>query len=100
MKNHPKAAQLASILEGPLPGPQARVLVTHLLRGCSDCASTVEQILRPKRELPADAYDDAFGKAFATVQEHLAPPPSIAGSRPQPSLFAQPGLPSLPGSPT
>lgn len=97
MENHPKAAQLARLLEGTSQRSQAQVLVAHLLRGCSDCAATTEQVLRPERELPPDAYDDAFDKAFMTVQEHLLE--RALPVRPRPNLVLRRGVLSLPGSP-
>jgi len=97
VEKHPKAAQLARFVEGAAPRSQARVLVTHLLRGCSDCVTAVEQTLRPQRELSPDAYDAAFDNAFATVQEHL--PTLAAPARPQPKLILRRGVLSLPGSP-
>ena len=96
-ENHPKAAQIAGILEGSSQTPQSRALVEHLLRGCSDCATTAEQVVRPQRDLSANAYDAAFDKAFAAVQKHFAtPPPPL---RPRPRLALRRGAFSLPGAP-
>lgn len=93
MENHPKAEQLEGFLDGRSQRTQARVLVTHLLRGCPQCAAEVNEYLRPSRELPPSAYDAAFDKVYAKVQKHLA------RTRPLPRLVIRQGALSLPGAP-
>lgn len=96
MESHPKAEKLRGFLEGEANRSQARevrLLVTHLLRGCSECVATVEQIVRPERELTPGAYDDAFDRIFGLIQTHPDLP------RPLPNLAARRGVLSLPGSP-
>jgi hypothetical protein len=93
VQSHPKAAKLKGFLDGEASRSQARLLVTHLLQGCSECAATVEAIVRPKREVPLDAYDEAFDKAYALIQAHLEVP------RPLPTLTLRRDFLSLPGSP-
>jgi hypothetical protein len=96
VEHHPKVDKLAGFLEGRSgrsEKSQARVLVAHLLHGCSECAAHVEQILRPSQELPPSAYDEAFERAAAMVQAHQTP------VRPLPNLAFRRGVLSLPGSP-
>lgn len=93
MQNHPTSEKIKGFLEGKANQTQARVVVTHLLQGCSECAATVESILRPKRELSPDAYDEAFDKAFFLILAHLDV------SRPLPAPTIGRGVLLLPGSP-
>lgn len=93
MQSHPTEEKLKGFVEGKANRSQVRTLVAHLLQGCAVCAATAESIVRPKRELPTDTYDEAFDKAFALIQAHLEPP------RPMPTLDIRRGVLSLPGSP-
>jgi hypothetical protein len=93
VETHPKAEQVAGFLEGRPGKTQARELVLHLLRGCSECAASTEELLHPKQALPPSAYDCAFEKAYAKVQAHRALP------RPLPRLAIRQGAVSLPGAP-
>jgi hypothetical protein len=93
VQSHPTSEKIKRFLEGKANPAQARVVVTHLLQGCSDCAATMESILRPKRELPPDAYDDAFDKAFFLIMAHLDMP------RPLPAPTIGRGGLLLPGAP-
>jgi hypothetical protein len=97
MEYHPKAEQLEGFLEGRSEGLQARVLITHLLRGCPQCAAEVSECLRPSRDLPPSAYDKAFEKALVTLQARPAAPP--LSPRLHPGLVLRRGVLSLPGSP-
>jgi hypothetical protein len=93
MESHLKTEQLAGFLEGRPERTQARLLVTHLLRGCPQCAAEVSECLRPSREVPPSAYDVAFEKAYAKVRTHLA------RTRPLPRLVIRQSVFALPGSP-
>jgi hypothetical protein len=93
MENHPRTEQLKRFLEGRSEGAQARVILAHLLSGCSACSATVEQVLRPKRKQPPGAYDVAFEKALLKVHPYRAP------ARPLPRLGNRRSVPVLPGSP-
>lgn len=94
MQSHPTSEKIKGFLEGKANRTQARVVVNHLLQGCSECAATMESILRPQRELPPDAYDEAFDKAFFLIMAHLDDV-----SRPQPAPTIGSGALLLPGSP-
>lgn len=93
MESHPKAEQLIRFLEGRSEEAQARMVIAHLLGGCSTCSEAAAEILRPKRKLAPDAYDVAFEKALLRTRPRRAP------ILPLRNLQIRHGLPILPGSP-
>ena len=96
MENHSTAEQVNGFLEGRSEKTQARLLVTHLLRGCPQCAAEVSEHLRPSRELPSNAYDKAFERALAVLQKRPAAPPRPRRLRP--NFPPRRGGLTLPGS--
>ncbi len=92
VQSHPTAKKLKGFLDGEGNRSQARLLVMHLLQGCSECATTVDAIVRPKRESALDVYDEAFDKAYALIRAHMEAP------RPLPTLNLRRDFLSSPGS--
>jgi tetratricopeptide (TPR) repeat protein len=75
MADHPPRAWLTALLLGRLSSRKARVVITHLLKGCSRCRERmrplVEALFRPGRATgppPEESvYDAPVDRAFARV---------------------------------
>lgn len=104
---HPTRATLESFAAGRLPGHESKMVVTHLLGGCSRCQDTLTLMTEPLFE-PADiadmdlppeldaAYDAAIASAYASALEKTG---RATGSRRAPVFPREAdGLP-MPGDP-
>jgi hypothetical protein len=59
--DHPVSEHnLKRFAEGASSRAESRSVVSHLLKGCSDCAGQLRLFLRP--EVPAEAYDGVFDR--------------------------------------